>query len=326
VTVEYAQLENTAALDSAARELLGIPTDASLKLMHRGKKVECSGDISLASSGIAPGAKLLAMHSSAASLSAVATAQPERMRGFEEDDERTQTGGLGGRAGVAARKTGSSRSEYCFGGTDALQVPAGIKHGRDAALQLLHKLSTDPAILAIMAEHRWTVGTLKEMPPEGLVGVSASCLMGLNRNRGQEIILRLRTDDWGGLRPYTALIPVLLHELTHNVFDDHDNNFKALNSQLGREYALHRSRLGRGSTLGSGEVLERGPATATAVVAAAGATTGGSSLQLSPRAAAAQAALERATSRAPTVAPAVAAEGGECMECDPQAEGEASRA
>lgn len=60
--------------------------------------------------------------------------------------------------------------------------------------------------------------------------------MGLNRNAGEEILLRLRTDDGRGLRPYHSVIPVLLHELTHNVWADHDNNFKTLCSQLTREY------------------------------------------------------------------------------------------
>ena len=43
---------------------------------------------------------------------------------------------------------------------------------------------------------------------QGYVGVSSSCLMGLNRNRGQSIHLRLRTDDWKGLRPYEAVVQV----------------------------------------------------------------------------------------------------------------------
>lgn len=74
------------------------------------------------------------------------------------------------------------------------------------------------------------------MPPQGQVGVSEMCVMGLNRNAGQEILLRLRTDDGQGLRPYASVVLVLLHELTHNVWSDHDNNFKTLNSQLNREY------------------------------------------------------------------------------------------
>ena len=39
------------------------------------------------------------------------------------------------------------------------------------------------------------MGTLSEMPPEGKVGISPVCLLGVNINAGQEISLRLRTDD-----------------------------------------------------------------------------------------------------------------------------------
>ena len=80
--------------------------------------------------------------------------------------------------------------------------------------------------------------------------------MGLNRNAGQEILLRLCTDDWKGLRTYTSLIDVLLHELTHNVHGDHDEAFKMLNSQLKREYQEH-ARAQRGHTLESGGVRAR---------------------------------------------------------------------
>jgi len=38
------------------------------------------------------------------------------------------------------------------------------------------------------------------MPPEGKVGVSPVCILGVNINRGQEVSLRLRTDDLKGGR------------------------------------------------------------------------------------------------------------------------------
>lgn len=60
------------------------------------------------------------------------------------------------------------------------------------------RLAADPGIVAVMARHRWSVGLLSEMPPEGKVGVSPVCVLGVNINRGQEISLRLRTDDLKG--------------------------------------------------------------------------------------------------------------------------------
>jgi hypothetical protein len=50
-------------------------------------------------------------------------------------------------------------------------------------------------ILGFEPVYRWTVGLMSEMPPEGKVGVSAMCILGYNVNHGQEISLRLRTDD-----------------------------------------------------------------------------------------------------------------------------------
>jgi hypothetical protein len=49
------------------------------------------------------------------------------------------------------------------------------------------------------------------------VGISAVCVLGYNVNRGQEISLRLRTDDYQGLRKYGRIRETLVHELAHMV-------------------------------------------------------------------------------------------------------------
>jgi hypothetical protein len=84
---------------------------------------------------------------------------------------------------------------------------------------------------------RFKVGLLSEMPPTDFMDDTraVSCLLGLNINRGQEIKLRLRTNDLRGFRNYQKIRETLVHELTHNVWSGHDNNFKTLNSQLLRE-------------------------------------------------------------------------------------------
>ena len=61
------------------------------------------------------------------------------------------------------------------------------------------------------------MGLLSEMPPEGKVGVSAMCILGYNVNAGQEISLRLRTDDLKGFRRYDRIRETLCHELAHMV-------------------------------------------------------------------------------------------------------------
>ena len=58
---------------------------------------------------------------------------------------------------------------------------------------------------------------LAEMYPDGKVGVDPVCVLGLNRNKGQQILLRLRTDDLQGFRKFLSIKQVLCHELTHNV-------------------------------------------------------------------------------------------------------------
>lgn len=73
-------------------------------------------------------------------------------------------------------------------------------------MKLLKRISTDPGILAIMKKYNWHVGTLKEMPPEGLVGVSEVCVLGYNQNMGQAIALRLRTDNLKGFRYYNVVM------------------------------------------------------------------------------------------------------------------------
>merc|ERR1712107_272929 len=60
-------------------------------------------------------------------------------------------------------------------------------------------------------------------------------VMGLNQNNGQKILLRLRTDDLQGFRKILSIKKVLYHELAHNVYSNHDNNFFKLNRQIEKE-------------------------------------------------------------------------------------------
>lgn len=159
------------------------------------------------------------------------------IRGFKQEEDRA-------RQRVAAPPKAST-SGRCgrFGDIVPLTVAAGVPDASEARA-LLQKLSVDPGIVHIMEKRNWRVGTLREIPPQGKVGISPVCLLGYNRNFGEEICLRLRTDDYGGFRKYAVIIATLLHELCHNVYADHDNNFKALNSELKREYdALHMRRI-----------------------------------------------------------------------------------
>ena len=177
-----------------------------------------------------------------------------RVRGFEQEDLRNRRR----RRGHVSRTAGGGRSSdvgppstathpYTFLEYRALPVPEFVNPPASAALKLLHRLAADPGILGVMAKHKWTVPLLAEMPPEGKVGVSESCVLGYNVNMGQEIHLRLRTDDMRGFRVYARIRETLLHELTHNVHGPHDINFKRLCSQLNvecREFDWKRNGAG----------------------------------------------------------------------------------
>ncbi|XP_010270073.1 PREDICTED: uncharacterized protein LOC104606522 [Nelumbo nucifera] len=105
------------------------------------------------------------------------------------------------------------------------------------ALRIMHMLAADPGIIAIMNKHRWRVGVMTEMAPVGYVGISPKCILGFNKNQGEEISLRLRTDDLKGFRKYESIKKTLLHELAHMVYSEHDANFYALDKQLNQEAA-----------------------------------------------------------------------------------------
>jgi WLM domain len=88
-----------------------------------------------------------------------------------------------------------------------------------SALNLLRRLSSDPAINHVMLTHQLSVGLLTELAPH-----EHPELLGLNVNAGQAIKLRLRTNQYDGFRSYNDIRRVLCHELAHNVWGEHDNN------------------------------------------------------------------------------------------------------
>ena len=135
------------------------------------------------------------------------------------------------RLGAAVMAKSNNRqpsNEYGFGKIEVLpHLPNESK-----ARQILTSLANDPGVLACMAKHKWKVGSLAELYPKGKVGSSPVCVMGLNENKGQRILLRLRTDDLKGFRKILSIKKVLYHELAHNVHSDHDNDFFKLMRQV----------------------------------------------------------------------------------------------
>lgn len=104
--------------------------------------------------------------------------------------------------------------KYTFHHIEPLQHLPNIS----SAHTLLTRLSDDAAIRHIMQKHQFSVGVLTELPPH-----EDPRLLGLNVNAGQAIKLRIRTHIPGGFRAYTDVRKVLCHELTHNVWVEHDH-------------------------------------------------------------------------------------------------------
>ncbi|GAA5840600.1 hypothetical protein JCM5353_002081 [Sporobolomyces roseus] len=101
---------------------------------------------------------------------------------------------------------------------------------------MLKRLSEDPAVREVMKKHKFVVGTLTELHP-----ILQPTLLGLNTNAGEKVALRLLTNDLEGTRSYNEVRRVLLHELAHNKFGPHDDDFKALNSELNKEVSNFES-------------------------------------------------------------------------------------
>ncbi|KAI9374988.1 WLM domain-containing protein [Aspergillus egyptiacus] len=102
------------------------------------------------------------------------------------------------------------------------------------SLTFLTRLRDDPGIRSAMAKHRFSVPLLTEMDPAEHT-TSESRTLGLNRNKGQVIELRLRTDAYDGYRDYRTIRKTLCHELAHCVFSEHDRDFWDLTAQIERE-------------------------------------------------------------------------------------------
>ncbi|XP_022970761.1 uncharacterized protein LOC111469652 isoform X2 [Cucurbita maxima] len=170
----------------------------------------------------------------------------ERIAGFDEEEQRLKQRMSSKQQGLLKLPEGP----YVFCEFRTLQIP-GIELNPPAseALKRMHMLAADPGIVAIMNKHRWHVGIMTEMAPVGYVGVRPKCILGFNKNHGEEISLQLRTDDLKGFRKYESIKKTLLHELAHVIYSKHDANFYALDKQLNEEAATLDWTRSKGHTL-----------------------------------------------------------------------------
>lgn len=113
-------------------------------------------------------------------------------------------------------------------------VPLQYLPNPEKSRRFLERLRDDAGIKASMRKHKFSVGVLTEMNPAEHT-THESRTLGLNRNGGEVIELRLRTDAYDGYRDYKVIRKTLCHELAHNVFSEHDRNFWDLTNAIEKE-------------------------------------------------------------------------------------------
>ncbi|KAK3055969.1 hypothetical protein LTR09_003203 [Extremus antarcticus] len=121
----------------------------------------------------------------------------------------------------------------------------------DKSQRFLERLRDDAGIKSSMRKHGFAVGLLTEMDPAEHT-THESRTLGLNRNRGEVIELRLRTDAYDGYRDYKVIRKTLCHELAHNVWGEHDSRFWKLCREIEGEVERNDWRRG-GKSVGGEE-------------------------------------------------------------------------
>ncbi|KAI1496262.1 ubiquitin/metalloprotease fusion protein [Biscogniauxia marginata] len=173
----------------------------------------------------------------------------------------------------SGRRRAAEESQYTFMAVRALpNLPRP-----ERSLALLERLKADPGIRAAMRAHRFSVGLLTELEPLSNTASThegTTRLRGLNRNRGEVIELRLRTDAYDGYRDYRTVRDTLCHELAHNVHSEHDRQFWDLCRQIEREVARADWKSG-GRSVGGGDYYEPGEEQEEEIVHDHGGWTGG---------------------------------------------------
>ena len=126
----------------------------------------------------------------------------------------------------------------------------------ERSTRYLNRLRNDPGIKAAMIKHKWSVPLLTELnPAENTTHESRT--LGLNENKGQRILLRLRTDDYDGYRDYKTVRDCLCHELAHNVHGEHNREFYDLMKQIQEEVKRNDWKHG-GKALSDNEYYDPG--------------------------------------------------------------------
>ncbi|KAL4888771.1 WLM domain-containing protein [Aspergillus ambiguus] len=192
--------------------------DALLPLTHPRFRITLLGT---------PTADIDSLHAQAASTRQRAEARSAALAAAaaKPKPRRTTPGGV-----HTLSSSASNNNNYTFHRLEPLAYLPRPERSR----AFLARLRDDPGIRAAMAKHRFSVPLLTEMDP-ALHTTMESRTLGLNRNKGEAIELRLRTDAYDGYRDYRTIRKTLCHELAHCVHSEHDRAFWDLTAQIERE-------------------------------------------------------------------------------------------
>lgn len=152
-------------------------------------------------------------------------------------------------AGIRIRKMSRELDPAIYSFTHLKQYPR-----QDEALHFLKRIAS--LVKPLMRARGWRVRSLSEMYPD------QANLLGLNVNKGEQILLRLRQPfDRTQFLPFEKMVDTMLHELSHIIHGPHDHKFNALWDQLRDELDglmmkgyTGEGFLGKGQRLGGRDV------------------------------------------------------------------------
>ena len=168
---EQLELDDSADLSElhdAAGLQFGL-VDMTIKLIQRGKTLPTAGIIATHAK---PGAKLMMVASARAAMAYEPRSDPT-VRGFEQEDAlaaarchevAAEEVGEWGDTGARRGEWRFCRLEPCTWQSFGTRPRTSTPHAFEAR-KLLLKLSTDPAVVAILIQREWVVGVLGEMDP-----------------------------------------------------------------------------------------------------------------------------------------------------------------
>jgi len=225
--VELPRTATVRDLKEHLRLLLGVPAENQKLLL----KATLSDDLTLEESGVVDNCRVLLLASSADDVHQVATAVakptiPAPTISVAKESQRE-------------RQRRAALEEVRIHRLEALDLPE-----KEFAIRLLEKIRDDLGIKEILKKHGWHVRVLKELTPLNLK------IDGYNRNRGEEITVKLRNLWDQTFKSWPDIMNTMLHELAHCDHSEHDANFHQLNRQLHKEWKALDWTKGSGAKVG----------------------------------------------------------------------------